>query len=641
MAPQSFRVLLALSTLAMGLPSAVSAQVVLPTVSGNFGQLPLTNTQFALDRFTQEEPYIVLEWTATFAGFSVDSFDYELSYDRSVIGLDAPVESIRVKLEEVPNVGLATGRVVNGERHQIRIRPVSIVCVATSSTTNPCEGRGVNSDVGRRKIVLSIFQAGNFTETAPNVTQSWEFQYDTRRPDAPVITKVDSGDERLVVSWTAPTPIADNSSYELLYWAETATMSELPTRSPDKRITGIALNPTKTSIPELVNEQPYVIAMQTVDPFGNISAVGPPVVASPTNVRDFYEYYREQNGTEEGGFCFVATAAFGDYDAPAVKVLRVLRDRVLAQLPLGETFIGAYYRYGPRLARAIASDDGDRAWARYTLMPIVVAAGALMLAPLALLGWALFRVARRRPVALLALLVIASPARGDNTTRAKPTGPIGFGFEVRGGPYLPRMATELSPEGAAFKPIFASGDTTRVDPNPLYRLGVDVQLLRGVGTLGIGGSFGFMQFVGRGLFKDGTRSADTSVFNVLPLELTAFYRFDLLEDRLGIPIIPYLRGGLAYHLWWVTNGKGEIATVGSGDDKLTARGGKFGLTASFGAALLLNFIEPNTSRSMYESFGVRGTYLFGQLDVLEVDGFGGNGFDFSDLTWSVGLSFER
>ena len=38
---------------------------------------------------------------------------------------------------------------------------------------------------------------------------------------------------------------------------------------------------------------------------------------------------------------------------------------------------------------------------------------------------------------------------------------------------------------------------------------------------------------------------------------------------------------------------------------------------------------------------MRGTYLFGQLDVLEVDGFGGNGFDFSDLTWSVGLSFER
>ena len=54
-----------------------------------------------------------------------------------------------------------------------------------------------------------------------------------------------------------------------------------------------------------------------------------------------------------GGKCFVATAVYGNYDAPEVQKLRYFRDRYLNQSHLGRAFITLYYKYGPRLASAI------------------------------------------------------------------------------------------------------------------------------------------------------------------------------------------------------------------------------------------------------------------------------------------------
>lgn len=641
------------------LPATAQTSLTGVTVTGNFTGIDLSSRRFNLASLDRDDPYLQLEWRAIVTDFTT-SYDFELSYDQTPVNnrnVDDP-STIRVKLEEVPNVGRASGSVRSGELNVVRIRPIDIVCVASSTTANPCtEGNGLNNPKGEkinRRIRLTIFPAGRAGENmVPALSQDWEFYFDTRRPTAPTITRLDSGDGRLGVTFPTPEPTDDNASFEVVWWTKTASTptdaAGLANITPAGRKRGISATQTRTSIDGLVNEREYVVAMQTVDPMGNLSVIGAPVVGSPTNVRDYFEYYREQGGAEEGGFCFVATAAYGDYDAPAVRLLRTFRDGVLARLPLGDRLIAAYYRWSPPLARAIAEDPSLRAEARAVLAPVVVLAALIMLAPLVVLArLALRRRSRRAAAAVVGLgvaLALGAPgeARADST-RPKPTGLFGVGLELRGGPYLPRMATEGGPAGDTFERIFGtpSGGTYRVDPNPLFRLGGDLQLLRGVGTLGIGASFGFMQFVGRGLFVDGTRSTDTSVLNVMPLELTAFYRFDLLEDRVGIPIVPYVRGGLAYHVWWVTNGTGEIArAAGAAGDDLVARGGKLGLTASLGAALLLNVLEPNTARSLYETTGFRGTYLFGQLDILEVDGFGGDGFDLSDLTWSVGLSFER
>jgi len=55
-----------------------------------------------------------------------------------------------------------------------------------------------------------------------------------------------------------------------------------------------------------------------------------------------------------GGGCFVATAVYGSYDHPSVVVLRRFRDQRLSVSRGGRTFIRAYYRFGPALARFVA-----------------------------------------------------------------------------------------------------------------------------------------------------------------------------------------------------------------------------------------------------------------------------------------------
>lgn len=50
------------------------------------------------------------------------------------------------------------------------------------------------------------------------------------------------------------------------------------------------------------------------------------------------------------GSCFVATACFGNYDHPTVKILRQFRDRELRASFFGRAFIASYYRHGPSLA---------------------------------------------------------------------------------------------------------------------------------------------------------------------------------------------------------------------------------------------------------------------------------------------------
>ena len=58
--------------------------------------------------------------------------------------------------------------------------------------------------------------------------------------------------------------------------------------------------------------------------------------------------------------CFVATAAYGDENAPEVRLLREWRDERLSDDPLGRGFVRAYYAVSPALAAVIA----DHEWLR-------------------------------------------------------------------------------------------------------------------------------------------------------------------------------------------------------------------------------------------------------------------------------------
>lgn len=51
--------------------------------------------------------------------------------------------------------------------------------------------------------------------------------------------------------------------------------------------------------------------------------------------------------------CYIATAVYGSYDAPEVRVLRWFRDEKLKKTALGRAFVRAYYRLSPPLAEKL------------------------------------------------------------------------------------------------------------------------------------------------------------------------------------------------------------------------------------------------------------------------------------------------
>ena len=50
--------------------------------------------------------------------------------------------------------------------------------------------------------------------------------------------------------------------------------------------------------------------------------------------------------------------------------------------------------------------------------------------------------------------------------------------------------------------------------------------------------------------------------------------------------------------------------------------------------------DGSSSLALYETTGIRGSYIFVEAQRSVVDDFGGEGFDFTDTTWNVGLYFE-
>jgi len=79
------------------------------------------------------------------------------------------------------------------------------------------------------------------------------------------------------------------------------------------------------------------------------------------------------NAKPEKG-CFVATACYGNYDAPEVLVLRQFRDSRLLTNSFGKLFVETYYATSPFFATVISKSDRLKKIVRqYLLQPIVTA----------------------------------------------------------------------------------------------------------------------------------------------------------------------------------------------------------------------------------------------------------------------------
>ena len=228
---------------------------------------------------------------------------------------------------------------------------------------------------------------------------------------------------------------------------------------------------------------------------------------------------------------------------------------------------------------------------------------------------------------LLASLVGAPRARADKyvpDADYKPT-PRWWALELKFGPYKPDIDQEFGGGASPYADIFGEGVKL------MSQLTLDVQFLKLHGSLGVGGTFGYFRASGKALAEDGTDSGDKTSLNMMPFILQLVYRWDYAAQRWKFPLVPYIRFGLVYAVWWVNDGNGDTAELSPGHK---AHGGTWGYQLNIGLAFLLDVLEPGAAKSMDMELGVNHSYLFVEFVHNSINDFGHRN------SWQLGMKYS-
>jgi hypothetical protein len=246
----------------------------------------------------------------------------------------------------------------------------------------------------------------------------------------------------------------------------------------------------------------------------------------------------------------------------------------------------------------------------------------------------------KRMVTLALVLLAPSLALGQEeilpSQESLRAGPVGassrdWTLEFNGGRFRPRIDEEPGLTGSPYNDIFGKKSMWLFEGELDYKL---FDLL-GPFSLGLAGGYGVVW--GRGIASsDGQPAPDTTTLSTVPLRLLAVYRFQWFNEAFGIPLVPFVKAGLAHTIWWITNGTGGVAGFGEGK----ALGGKWGYQLSGGLAFELNILDREAARDFDQQWGVNSVLLQVQYARLTADNFGGAGIDLSDDAWLFGLAFE-
>jgi len=112
--------------------------------------------------------------------------------------------------------------------------------------------------------------------------------------------------------------------------------------------------------PELATELQAIVKIKS-------NALGVPELSIPIWGTGLNATSTEKSNSK----CFIATAAYGSFLAPEVKILRQFRDDVLLQYDWGKSLVTYYYEFSPPLANFLAKHDSLRQMTRIILTPMV------------------------------------------------------------------------------------------------------------------------------------------------------------------------------------------------------------------------------------------------------------------------------
>lgn len=200
-------------------------------------------------------------------------------------------------------------------------------------------------------------------------------------PGAPVISDVAPGPQRLTVSWSV---VANATRYKLYYGVASVSENSVDVGSATSyTLTGLIDGVTYQVAVSAISQPKYYIAVTAYDRFDE-----PDRHASDYSTEKLIELGDENesalsasssaipeipvaapNLPNEG--CFIATAAFGYYDAREVRALRRFRDEYLLRYNAGRQFVAWYYAHSPRAAAVIREHALLRSVTRIVLWPSI------------------------------------------------------------------------------------------------------------------------------------------------------------------------------------------------------------------------------------------------------------------------------
>jgi len=468
-------------------------------------------------------------------------------------------------------------------------------------------------------------------DSAPSLS----LRLDGKPPSPPTGLKAQGGQQALLLNWTASTsasssssdlagylvfcqrgtgnPVFSPSPYDTQY-VSPATLSanalcpnEDALASTTFAVTFANLDATylcsgligsdQTSyrLKNLENDVEYTLVMVAVDNDGNLSLPTDAITGTPVLTVDFYNEYVNEGGQAVGGYCDVVRSA-AHPGALACSILVVV-------------LVWASVRRKRR---------GKWLW----LIPLVGILGARPA-----LGQAVFHDDS---------FPMLESERSNSYDHGQ--SPRTMAIEFRLGPYSPDIDSGLSNGATPQRTVF--GTSTHL----LYQLEVDYDLLKSFGTLAIGAGIGYFRETAKAFIgtadgvSTGVRSADETSLRLIPTSLLAVYRMDFIPERWNVPLVPYVKVGLNYTFWKVTDGNGDVATLTHGG---RGAGGTAGWQASAGLAFQLDAIDAASMQELDSESGLNHMYVFCEYAHVDASGLGiSNRLHVGDNTWSAGILLE-
>ena len=496
---------------------------------------------------------------------------------------------------------------------------------------------------------------------------------------------------QLLCGVTNPTDLIVEQSFDADAGEKTVSLAN--TRSEFQTLESQYICATSSSssansltISGLTNETPYQVMLLAVDFHGNYSGTFLTSTVTPHAVTDFWEDLHDQGSKVQGGLCLLSET-YGD-DSGLTQGLRAFRDDSLAGSRAGRWLIRSYYATLGQLGGAVHGSLALRiasgtlmfpavalalAWNALTLPGLIIALAAawwLYRRRRAVARWMTRRV-RSRGLAFTSVLAIVAaaalysprahagsgfqpywenndPIDDQNQALADAPGLVRWHVGIRVGPYIPDIDKQFGTKPGPYEQMF--GNNFRLLP----MLDVDRMVWSGFGQVGVGVSIGYLSRNARAFTMNSTpmenRPRDSNArnsFHLLPMALTATYRFTWFDDEYGVPLVPYVRGGLSYYAWWMNAPSGDFSVVckdGSDNQATCSRdkayGASLGLQGSIGLSIRAERIDRSTAISMRAS-GIQHAGIYGELSIAKVDGFGSDTkLSVGDRTWFAGIDFE-